>query len=274
MHIKANGDNVLYELARTMTTSGHHSAATALRKLAHAGYTSLEQVDSTSDWILLSIPGIGTKRLGEVRRLSRSDWQPPSSQAIDAASWFLSAARFALRYWSLELLASLVRGAALAKVASGPVEKQLALDVFSVATQKVLCHDKAEAWVLVLQQLIHKRDRVVHGALEIPQAFSSQGAASVEGQPQPSTAKPMERPPKSGVPDPESDHYAFHAKERRRIVEHYRIARRNGEVENKEAWAHNNYGISRKTLWRYEQEFPENEDELPCWCTKRGQESE
>ena len=43
---------------------------------------------------------------------------------------------------------------------------------------------------------------------------------------------------------------------RRAIVDEYRAALLNGEVENKENWAQRHH-ISRKTLWRYECEFPE-----------------
>ena len=53
------GDNVLYELAQSMAADGGLAAAVALRKLAWAGYTNLDEVDSTSDWILLAIRGLG-----------------------------------------------------------------------------------------------------------------------------------------------------------------------------------------------------------------------
>jgi len=61
----------------------------------------------------------------------------------------------------------------------------------------------------------------------------------------------------------ESSHYSYPRPKRRQIVEEYRMARRNGEVENKQAWAERRYHISRKTLWRYEREFPEEEASLP-----------
>jgi hypothetical protein len=52
-------------------------------------------------------------------------------------------------------------------------------------------------------------------------------------------------------------HAAYPApEERKRIVEHYRAAVRKGEISDKEAWARSHYGISRRTLYRYEQEFP------------------
>lgn len=57
----------------------------------------------------------------------------------------------------------------------------------------------------------------------------------------------------------ESLHFSYPRFKRRQIVEEYRIARMNGEVENKEAWAQNRYNICRKTLWRYECELSETE---------------
>ena len=58
----ANEGNKLTELARAMAAGGHHSTAVALRTLAREGYATLRQVDSTPDWILLSIRGIGVGR--------------------------------------------------------------------------------------------------------------------------------------------------------------------------------------------------------------------
>jgi len=57
----------------------------------------------------------------------------------------------------------------------------------------------------------------------------------------------------------ESTCFSYPRAKRRQIVEEYRTGRRNGEVENKQAWADNRYHISRKTLWRYECEFPETQ---------------
>jgi hypothetical protein len=57
----------------------------------------------------------------------------------------------------------------------------------------------------------------------------------------------------------ESPRFSYPRPKRRQIVEEYRTACRYGEVENKEAWAERRYHISRKTLWRYECEFPEGE---------------
>ena len=88
--------NVLYELAQAMATNDGQSAV-ALRKLAQAGYRSLNEVDSASDWMLLSLAGLGVGRLGAVRRMTRLDWPPPSPQAVQAVNRFVSAARPALR---------------------------------------------------------------------------------------------------------------------------------------------------------------------------------
>ena len=55
----------------------------------------------------------------------------------------------------------------------------------------------------------------------------------------------------------ESSRYSYPRPQRRQIVAEYRAARRNGEVECKQTWADSRYHISRKTLWRYECEFPE-----------------
>ena len=62
----------------------------------------------------------------------------------------------------------------------------------------------------------------------------------------------------------ESSRFSYPRAKRRRIVEEYRTARRNGEVENKDTWAERQHHICRKTLWRYEREFPE--ETLPPAC--------
>ena len=76
--------NILYELAHTMAAGGNYSVATALRRLVRAGYSSLTEVEGASDWALLSISGMGPRRLQAVRRLTRPDWQPPAPQALKA----------------------------------------------------------------------------------------------------------------------------------------------------------------------------------------------
>jgi hypothetical protein len=144
MAIGDNSGDALHKLAQAMAAAGHQSVAVALRKLAHEGYTSLEQVDNASDWVLLSIRGIGVGRLSKVRRLTRPDWQPPSPQAVQAGNRFLCAAQFALRYWPPKPLASLTRDSTAMKVSGETLEKQLALDVFSQAVQRARRHCDAD----------------------------------------------------------------------------------------------------------------------------------
>lgn len=61
MNAASYDDNMLYRLAQTLAGGGQHFTAAALRKLAQEGYTTLEEVDGTSDWVLLSIdPRRGT----------------------------------------------------------------------------------------------------------------------------------------------------------------------------------------------------------------------
>ncbi len=255
MHVNANGDNVLYELAQTLTAGGRHSTATALRKLTQAGYTSLEQVDSTSDWILLQVPGIGTRRLAEVRRLSRLDWQPPSLQANQAAGWFLSAAQFALRYWPPETLASLVCGSTLARFSGAPLEKQLALDIFYQAMQKAQRYCESEGLVQAFWQ---SRNGCPTSGCRV-QDFSSESVM----QPQALDSSQVERPASDlpAVPydhddaSQDSDHFAHPRYKRIEIVRRYWIARENREIKNKDAWARSHYQISGKTLLCYEREF-------------------
>ena len=82
MSDRTAGSSVLYEMAQTMVGQEDYPTAIALRKLARAGYATLEQVDGVSDWVLLATPGIGIHRLTAVRRLVRPDWQPPRSRVI------------------------------------------------------------------------------------------------------------------------------------------------------------------------------------------------
>ena len=42
MSYHCRNDNLLYELAKTLAAGSDHSTAIALRKLAQAGYTSLD----------------------------------------------------------------------------------------------------------------------------------------------------------------------------------------------------------------------------------------
>ena len=147
-----DGENLLWGLAETMTSQDNYSVGVALRKLVQAGYSTLEQVDATSDWVLLATPGIGIGRLAAVRRLVRPDWQPPTADALKAAEGFLSAARFALRFWPVETLESLLQGSAPLPTEDRPVEKRLAIELFSQATQKALRYCGAEELLQALQQ--------------------------------------------------------------------------------------------------------------------------
>jgi hypothetical protein len=250
-------NNTLYAMAQTMSSREDYPTAVALRKLAWAGYTSLEQVDRASDWMLLAIPGVGVGRLTAIRRLIRPDWQPPRSRLFKVAERFLSAARFALRFWPVEDLEGVIQGSVSLPAGDSPIEKRLSLEQFAQATRKALRHREAEVWVPALRQVAHQHAGQRHGMLETRQDSRSKPAVPAEGHRQPPTPNSTTAPPRLAATALQSDHYAFSLEERRQIVDHYRTARRNGEVENKEAWARNNYHISRKTLWRYEQEFPE-----------------
>jgi len=255
MPISANGDNTLHELARAMTAGGCHSTAVALRKLAHEGYTTLEQVDSVSDWVLLSIRGIGAGRLGEVRRLTRPDWQPPSPQAIQAGNWFLSAAQFALRYWPAETLASLIRGSASPKVTEGPIEKQLALDVFARAARTAQRYCQTRELIQALSQARNdhaESPRLVYepfpgSEMQLQALDDSQVETPAPDLP----AIPLDE--NDVVRD--NDHFAHPRCKRIEIVRRYWIARENREIKNKDAWARSRYQISSKTLLCYEREF-------------------
>jgi hypothetical protein len=267
MHVNAlhaNCDNALHELARAMTAGGRHSTAAALRKLAHAGYTTLEQVESTPDWILLAIRGIGVGRLGEVRRLTRPDWQPPSPQAIQTANWFLSATRFALRYWPLETLASWIWGSAPAMIDRVSVERQLALDVFSQASRKALSHCTPQD----LNEMLRLARNGHHpGCAQQATGLHNGAAVQVEviSSEQQKESGPETFRARPGHDDAaaESDRYAYSPRKRCEIVQHYRAVRDDGLVQNKDRWAQSNYNITGRTLLNYEREFPEAQRGAP-----------
>jgi hypothetical protein len=149
--------NVLYELAQAMASNDGQSEAIALRKLAQAGYNSLDEVDSASDWTLLCIPGLGVRRLSAVRRLTRSGWQPPSPQAVKAISQFVSAARFALRFWPVEALLGVTVDSPPTLSTSQPAGQRLALDLFSQATHRALCLCSPDELTETLWQVGNKR---------------------------------------------------------------------------------------------------------------------
>jgi hypothetical protein len=253
------GDNVLYQLAQTLAGGGRHSTATALRLLAQAGYTTLEEVDAASDWILLSIRGMGMTRLKKVRQLTRTDWKPPSPQAVHTANWFLSSVRFALRYWSPETLISLIRGSAPRTISAGPIEKRLAIDVLSQAVRRALHHCGAEELVQALRQA----DGRPGGSARQTTGIASNPCIRVEElgarQASPSISELSATSSRGGGPAGDSDRYAYSPRKRREIVQHYRAVRDSGLIENKDRWAHTNYNITGRTLLNYEREFPEVE---------------
>jgi len=144
------GRNVLYELAQIMVGREDYPTAIALRKLARTGYSSLDEVESASDWTLLSISGIGMERLRVVRRLTRPDWQPPSPEAAKAAAHFVAAARFALRFWPQEILAALIEGSVPEVAVDQPHESRWAMELFSTAVGEALCHHRPEALIGIL----------------------------------------------------------------------------------------------------------------------------
>jgi hypothetical protein len=134
-----------------MAAGGDHTVAVALRQLARAGYTNLEEVDNASDWTLLSISGIGAGRLETVRRLTRPGWESPSPQEIKAAGQFLTSAHFALRFWPQEILTALIEGSAPGVASDGPHESRWALDLFSVALDKALQYCRPEELIGILK---------------------------------------------------------------------------------------------------------------------------
>jgi hypothetical protein len=259
MRTRTYGENPLYELAQTLAAGNDHATAIALRKLVQAGYTTLQQVDGVPDWILLSIPGMGVKRLGAVRRLTRPDWQPPSQHAVRAANWYLSAAQFAFRYWPPDTLASVVRGYRPGIGAGQPLEARLALDVFARATTEALRYCDAQDLLRPLHEVSSGYSGSTCLVPTSPSNSDVQNKASSNGHGSPSAAgTPLAPAPESGY-DGESDHYAYPRQKRRKIVQHFRMARNRGEVKNKEAWAEANYNISGRTLFNYEREFSDTE---------------
>ena len=248
-------DNPLYELAQAMATNDGYSEAIALRMLAQAGYRNLEEVDDASDWTILSIPGLGVRRLAAVRRLTRPHWQPPSPQALKAIGRFMSAARFALRFWPVEVLLEVIEGSPPAVPVDRPAGKRLALELFCHATHRALYHCSAEELVESLQQVGN-----VHQS-KIRQAGGGNGmqARATRLGPEPVPVANADRSLEKGDLGRDSEHFAFPPDKRRAIVEHYRAARQSGQVTNKESWADQNYGISSRTLLRYEREYEQAE---------------
>jgi hypothetical protein len=241
--------NVLYELAEVMATNDGLSAAVALRKLAQAGYATLEEVDSVSDWTLLSIPGLGLVRLGAVRRLTRADWKPPSPQAVKAVSRFFSAARVALRYWPMEDVERVIQEPRTLPADARPVEKRLSLQQFAAATRRVLSYCKVEDLVQSLREANASQRGKSDRTPETPPEVVTQDR--IQGNGQRKALVPRQR---SGR---DCEHFAFSADKRREIVEHFWSARARGQVANKDGWARTHYSISGRTLLRYEHEYLE-----------------
>jgi hypothetical protein len=250
---------MLYELAQNMVRDGEHTLAVALRKLARLGYASLEQVDQTSDWVLLAIPGMGVERLRAVRRLTRADWRPPSPAALKAADRFVASAQFALRFWSQETLSSQIECESMPGMIPS-YEARLAMSLFGKSSRLVLRYCEPEELVQVLRGL----------------AAAAQGNTppEVNGCATPIKVDRMpddfEDSPKNGALSltrcgrrGETDHFAYSREKRYAIVQHYRAARDRGKVRNKEAWAHERYNISSRTLLTYEREFPEGMESIP-----------
>ena len=247
-------DNLLYELSMTLAASGDHTTAIALRKLAQEGYTTLEQVDAAPDWNLLAIPRMGVKRMMAVRRLTRLAWRPPSPHVIEVANWFLSAARLALRLWPVATVESVIRGSERPSSRGGPVEKQIAMDSFALATQKAQLYCDVEELVQVLRHAGGSPD--LFTGLN-PRPFRSLSLHDTERQ------LPRDRPPSVPAAEAsqtdecaaESAHYAFPRHKRCEIVEDYLHAREEGLVTRKDGWAWMHHNISGRTLSRYEREY-------------------
>lgn len=259
MSTDTESDSLLCELARTMDNRGNYTTAIALRKLARAGYTTLAEVDAASDWVLLAAPEISLRRLELVRRLVRSDWQPPSPQAAAAAERFLTAARFALRFWPVEALHSVIRGSTRWPAYDRPVDKRLSMEIFSVACRRALRHCSAETLVQIALELagrhLASRD---HPCSPLACSDRQSQAPRVQHTDQPAPQAPVEEL-SAGETDSDNGHYAFPREERSEIVRRYRAAREAGKVQSKHGWAEANYHISGKTLLTYEREFAEAE---------------
>ena len=259
MSTDSEGNNLLCELARTMDNRQNYTTAVALRKLAHAGYATLEEVDAASDWVLLAAPDISLRRLELVRRLVRPGWQPPSPQATAAVQRFLTAARFALRFWPVETLHSVIRGSARWPACDRPADKRLSTEMFSVACRRALKHCSAEILVQMTLELAGK-----HLASRAPTCLppacsdSQSNAVPVQHTDQHTPQAPVDER-SAGEVDGDNGHYAFSREERLEIVRRYRAAREAGKVHHKHAWAEANYHISGKTLLTYEREFAEAE---------------
>jgi hypothetical protein len=259
MQINPTPGNALYELAETMAALDCQAAAIALRKLAQAGYISLEEADDAPDWVLLSIPGMGVGRLRALRHLTRPNWQPPTAQAIKVVARFLSAARSAMRYWPVEALEPLIRGAAPNGVQCRPFDSRLAVELFAKAAARARCHCTDEELVQVLRHVQNGHQKCVcDGSGSVP-LLGAQMDTSEDGRIQSTKPGDLQETSGNGSPARETDHFAYPRTERLKIVLCYRSACGSGTLENKDQWAQSNYGISGRTLLRYEREFSAGE---------------
>ena len=248
-------NRMLYELAQTIAANGNPSAAAALRKTAQAGYTNLDEIESTPDWILLSTPGIGIGRLTALRGLTRTNWEPPSPRAAKAATRFLSAAQFALRFWPREVLVAVIRGGTPVSTNGHSYESRLAKDLFSQAARKALRYcdlNELAEMLCAASQGHHARTHHECDMLSQPNVHIQTPQMECRAAP---NSSPSVESCEENAAYAENDHFAYPCQERLRIVRHYWAARENREIANKDQWARANYQISGRTLLSYEREF-------------------
>jgi hypothetical protein len=258
MSTDTQGEDLLCELARAMDSRQDYFTAIALRKLARAGYSTLEEVDAASDLVLLATPEIGVRRLKMVRRLVRPEWQPPSPQVTVAAEKFLAAARVALTFWSVDTLDSVLHGSH-PPACERPAEKRLAIELFSLACSKALRHCAVDELGEALIQV--SRFANDESQLDAPVPLNDEVRTVPRPEQRAAAPKPVGPKPRRRrrISTRDSDRYAFARQRRLEIVEHFRAARARGEVANKDHWARSHFNISAKTLVRYEREFPETD---------------
>lgn len=254
MNNGSGNKNLLQELAHTLAAGGDHSTAIALRSLAQAGYGTLEEVDRAPDLALLSLRGIGAGRLAAVRRLTRPDWSPPSQGAMEAVAWFLGAARFAVLFFSPSALSSAILDPATREILPTNVDQRLAFDALSQAARRAAAYCTGDELIQLLEHAWHERDAKCHLSQLSRRLTSPTPTGGLEDA---SSARAPLATVKEAETDQETDHFAYRQQQRLDIVNHYRAARNNGKVENKDSWARCQYGITGRTLLNYEREFPE-----------------
>ena len=151
----------------------------------------------------------------------------------------------------------MVHGSGPGIEAGQPLEARLALEVFTRAASEALRYCDAQELIQPLHEARNGPSGGTWLALMPPGDAGVQPKAGTHGQGSPpgSSTGPTSSP-ENGY-DGESDHYAYPRQKRREIVRQFRMARNRGEVKNKEAWAQANHGISVRTLFNYEREFPE-----------------